>query len=293
MNVLITGSSGYIGSNLIRSLAINQDYNITGLSKRSNGIKSPNYKEIIADLSIADFINKIPIHTKFDAVIHLAQSSFYRNFPEKAQDIFDVNTASTMNLLEWSRRKGIKKFIFSSTGNVYSPSEKMLVETDKCSSSSFYSASKILSETLVKEYANYLECYILRIFGVYGPGQNKMIISNLKDKIIKNEEITLTNNLGMVYTPLYIADCINMIEIMLKKSGKNIIYNFAGNESVNLNTITMIMSKALNIKPKIKITSGKTNYLNGNNQKFCKDFSFQPEYDVIKGLMETIKNNIK
>ena len=142
MNVLITGSSGYIGSNLIRSLANNQDYYITGLSKRSNGIKAPNYKEIIADLSIADFINKIPIHTQFDVVIHFAQSSFYRNFPEKAQDIFDVNTSSTMNLLEWSRRKGIKKFLFSSTGNVYSPSEKMLSETDKCSSSSFYSASK-------------------------------------------------------------------------------------------------------------------------------------------------------
>lgn len=291
MNILITGSSGYIGTNLIRSLAINQEHNIFGVSKRSNGIKSSNYKEIIADLSITDFINRMPNNIQFDAVIHLAQSSFYRDFPEKSQDIFDVNTASTMKLLEWARRKGVKKFIFSSTGNVYSPSEKMLVETDKCSSSSFYSASKILSETLVKEYASYLECYILRIFGVYGPGQNKMIISNLKDKIIKNEEITLTNNLGMVYTPLYIADCINMIEIMLKKNRKNIIYNFAGNESVSLNTITMIISKALNKEPKIKITTGTTNYLNGNNQQFISDYNFKPKYDLKNGIFETVKKS--
>ena len=292
MNILITGSSGYIGTNLIRSLTINQEHNIFGVSKRTNGINSHNYKEIITDLSSADFIKKIPVNIQFDSVIHLAQSSFYRNFPEKSQDIFDVNTASTMKLLEWARRKGVKKFIFSSTGNVYDPSHKMLVETDKCSSSSFYSASKILSEVLVKEYAAYLECYILRIFGVYGPGQNKMIISNLMDKIIKKEEITLTNNLGMVYTPLFISDCIEMIEAMLKKSGKNIIYNFAGNESVNLNIITKIMSKALNKETKIKITDGTTTYLNGDNQQFINDYNFKPKYNLKKGILETIKKSL-
>ena len=98
-NILITGSQGFIGKNLIRELNKQDAVNIFEAS-RKNGL----------NLSEKNWTKNLPEH-EIDVVIHLAQSSNYRNFPSKADDIFKINVASTFELLEWCRKRKIKKIL--------------------------------------------------------------------------------------------------------------------------------------------------------------------------------------
>ena len=55
--------------------------------------------------------------------MHLAQSPRYRDFPEGALDVFEVNVGSTQRLLDWACRQGVKRFIYASSGGVYGHGE--------------------------------------------------------------------------------------------------------------------------------------------------------------------------
>ena len=89
--VLLTGTSGYIGSNL-RQYMFTQNYEDLVFVDRCNGF----------DLSMPGWSNQLP-EKNVDVVIHLAQSRRYREFPDGAEDMFQVNVASAFELLEWAR----------------------------------------------------------------------------------------------------------------------------------------------------------------------------------------------
>ena len=102
-NILITGSSGYIGKLLIKNLLSKSNKIKIYALVRENVINNlDNVIYIKCDLSNISFSKILPLN--IDVVIHLAQSNNYRLFPEKADDIFNINISSTQKLLEWSRK---------------------------------------------------------------------------------------------------------------------------------------------------------------------------------------------
>ena len=70
-----------------------------------------------ADLN-DDFDVKL-LPSNIEAVIYLAQSEYYRDFPKKAVDIFEINTVKLLRMLDYAREVGAKKFIYASSGGVY------------------------------------------------------------------------------------------------------------------------------------------------------------------------------
>ena len=69
------------------------------------------------DLSQNWSTDKLP--RDFDVIIHLAQSSKFRNFPENALDVFNVNINTTAKLLDFAKNNSISKFIYTSSGGIY------------------------------------------------------------------------------------------------------------------------------------------------------------------------------
>ena len=110
--VLITGSTGLIGYEVIKQLL--DKWTVYAVSRRSNEYLSTHTEQIICDLS--QDINTSLFSEHVDAVIHLAQSEHFRNFPEKSEDIFTVNTLTTLKLLEYARKAGARNFILASSG---------------------------------------------------------------------------------------------------------------------------------------------------------------------------------
>lgn len=293
MNILVTGSNGFIGKNLIRHLSC-KNFNITGIDVNESDYKGKNILFIKKDL------NKLTQNDlkdkNIETIIHLAQSPHYRDFPEQAEDLFRVNVMGTANLLECARKKGINRFIFASTGNVYKSQKKLLKESDEIFPVSFYAATKYSSELLAQQYSNYFEVVILRLFGVYGSDQKGMLIQNMIEKVRMKEKITLAKNIGLEITPINIQDCVEIIDRVVthKNLDSYSIFNVAGNEITRLNNIINNISSLLDIETVIEITEDEPYYFCGDNSKIINLFEYIPKYRINSTIEEIIKNlNVK
>src|SRR5262249_48165624 len=126
-----------------------------------------------------------------DAVIHLAQSRQYREFPDGAGNMFGVNLEATARLLEYARRAASRHFILASTGTVYEPFDRPLNENPPLRPNSYYGATKAAAELLVGAYERFFPGVALRIFSPYGSGQRDRMIPNLVARMQRNEAVRL------------------------------------------------------------------------------------------------------
>lgn len=291
MKILITGAGGFIGSSLIKQLVTKLNTEVfCVLSANANKEEVEKINYLFLDLSTDSFENNLP--ESVDIVVHLAQSNSYRNFPEKARDVFNINVGATQILLDWSIKAGVKKFIYASTGNVYLQQNKKLNENDSCDAWSYYGATKYAAEQIMKPYHKYFNTIAVRIFGVYGPGQKNMMIPNIINKVLKSEEITLAKDVGLYFTPLYISDCVQMFLKLIFSDSINHhqVFNFSGSEIVNLGELVKIVSKETKTNPKITIVDTEPIYLMGDSNKFFKEYNYNITVPFKVGVEKTIEN---
>jgi nucleoside-diphosphate-sugar epimerase len=272
-NILVTGSTGFIGKELCKTLKKDKCINLIEVS-RSNGF----------DLSQDGWTKNLP-KADIDVIIHLAQSNHYRNFLEMSDDIVKININSTSKLLDWALKNGVKRFIFASTGNVYRQSNLSHNEDSITEPNSFYGATKLAAEFLCKQYSNYFEVIITRLFGVYGPNQSNMLIPNIINKVIHNEEIQLINNEGIWLTPIYIADCIGQIKFLAEHQFESPfqIFNISGTQTITLRQIVDFIGTSLDVKPNASVQHGLPQYFLGNHNKI---FALLPKESQCKWTIE-------
>jgi len=287
LKILITGASGFIGSNLVRSLA--EKHSVYAVvRKKKKFVGTPQVNVIEADLSCQDFVEKLP--SGINTVLHLAQSSRYRDFPNGVEDMISININSTGLLLDWARRSKVKHFVFSSTANVYAKTGEKLTEQSATIPNSYYGASKLAAELLVAQYAQYFAVDILRLFTVYGPGQRGMLIPQIIQKIQSKENIYLASNAGIYITPIYIDDLLNIFSkiIEIKDDLKLRIMNVCGNESVSLGQIVSNIEEILNISTPIQVTKDIPLNFIGSNEFLFEKIDSLDFTSLAVGLAKTI-----
>lgn len=280
MKILVTGSSGFVAKSLINRL-VNEGHYVCALQRNASVSVAENLHVIVADLSKDDFIQQLP--SDIEVVYHLAQSKQYRNFPDGANDMFNVNIKSTQLLLEWARLNGVKKFFYASTGNVYQPSDKILSVDDKLNANSYYAASKLSAEQLVKQYANSFEVFIGRVFTVFGKGQENMLIPNIISSIKEKKQITLSGGNGLWMTPIHVDNiCDLLIGFLTHISSSNpLIINISGEEKVSLKQVVHKIAEALSIEPNIVEKDGIAGSLCGlNYNPFNLDIKYKSILDT-------------
>ena len=249
--ILLTGASGFIGKALHVHLSTRADVEVICVS-RHHGID-------LADDNWWQLLPEVPV----DTVIHLAQSTGYRQFPEQATDMRRVNIDATAQLLEWSRLHQVRRFIFSSTGNVYKASTRPLAEHDVTEPASFYGATKLCAEHLVTQYQGFFSVINARLFGVYGPGQKNMLIPDLIDRLIRGQEITLAHGTGLVFSPLFIQDCVEIIVRLasLPLNETKLVLNLGGNQAIGLNQVVAMLEQSIGIRAIVRHTEDQATFL--------------------------------
>jgi UDP-glucose 4-epimerase len=240
MIILITGSAGFIGSNLTKKLAKQHELILLDIARSPD---SAHLSWLNVDLSQDFPIGKFP--EKIDAIIHLAQAKNYRDYPRSAVDVFRINTFSTIKLLEYARRQGAGLFIYASSGSVYSGQKRSFRESDlKRPPESFYALSKYQSELLVKNYSQFMKTVILRFITVYGPGQHGMLVPNLLDKVAKGEKVQIYGREGMRINPIYIDDATDTIRDSLEIK-KSTVLNVGGAQTLSILEMGRVIGEVL------------------------------------------------
>ena len=256
--IVITGATGLIGRGLVAAMAAGNELHCVAREPQK-------FKDLAwhtHDLSQPGEVNGLPART--DAVVYLAQSEFFRDFPEKSGEIFQVNTTSLLKLLEYARKANCRKFVFASTGGVYGTSERPMTETTPVAADGnlgFYLVSKLCSEMLVQGYARFFEAVILRFFFVYGPGQRRsMLVPRLIDWVRKGQPIDLQGPDGLRINPTYVADAVAATENALRMPGGHTI-NVAGPETLSMREIAAAIGKAVGREPRFKVSDATPGHL--------------------------------
>ena len=165
MHILITGAGGFIGRSVVRK-AHERGWNVTAIARRACAEAT-----VVADLR-----QPLPNLDRPDAVIHLAGNYVGGGRREFAEG--DLRISS--NLIEWGRKKGVKRWVFASAAEVYGNIEGEATEEYPCSPVIPYGGAKLETEELFRS-ASLPETIVLRIGEVYGAGGR--LISELSERL--------------------------------------------------------------------------------------------------------------
>ena len=255
MNILVTGANGLLGRYLVELLSnYHKVFAIVKDKKKLNFEMNENISILEIDLSKIDF-QTLP--QNIDVVYYLAQSNRFREFPDGIDDMLVINVVAPNILAKWAVKSGVKKFIYASSGGVYTNTNKPVKEFFDINANEklgFYLNSKLSAEMLLKNYASLFETFaIIRPFFMYGVGQNEtMLIPRLIANVQNGQEITLNGENGIKINPIYVTDAANAVAKILELQGEFII-NIAGKEAVSLKELCLIMGNILRINPIFKI----------------------------------------
>lgn len=286
-----------IGTRLCEHLVV-AGHNVMGVDKVQNkynkAINKITYK---GNLKNKEFVKTLP--KNMDMVIHLAANARVYNLVVKP-DLAYENILTTYNVLEYARKNKIKKFMFSSSREVYGNDVGMRhneSEVDIRLCESPYTASKMCGESLVYAYNN---CYginhiVLRFSNVYGmyDGSDRVIPLFLR-RAKRNLPLTVFGK-GKLLDFTYIDDLMKgmMYAINNFDKAKNDTYNLASGKPNHLVFVANLIKKLLKSKSKIIIKKNRT----GEVVKFVADISnaqnklkYRPEYSIKEGIKKTIEN---
>ena len=245
MNILVTGATGFIGSWLVKRLL--SDHVLYCLTRKADLLPvQPQVHPIELDLADAVDVSRLP--ASMDAIIHLAQSRHFRRFPEHAKDIFQVNTQSTLQLLDYGRQAKIKVFVCASSGGVCGYQPRPIVETDPPELMNFYLASKYAAECLVNAYSDYFATVNLRYFFVYGEGQRDMFMPGLVLRVLHGTPVTIAGKTGVTMNPIHVSDAveatIRALEVVRQET-----FNVAGAETTTILDLAELIGPVTGSKP--------------------------------------------
>lgn len=239
MNVLITGSNGFVGINLANALK-SKHFNIFFLER--NPIDNSNNTITYADFSI-DFLNQ----NKIDTIIHLAGKAHDTKFVLNPNDYYLVNFELAKKIFDIFVQSNTNKFIFISSVKASSDQViNQLNENDLPNPDTHYGKSKLMAEKymLLKSPLG-KKVIILRPTMIHGPG-NKGNLNFLYYFITKYKFWPLAsfNNKRSLCS---IGNfCFVIEEILLNNKIENGIYNVADDDSLSTNEIVILISKNIN-----------------------------------------------
>ena len=284
MHILITGGTGFIGKNLVDYL-LRQGHNLSVITRNSGSINKERLNFIICDLCDLTDAN---LPASVDAVVHLAQSQNYRDFPNNAEDIFKINVTSTNFIVDWSFRKKVKSFIFASSGSIY-VNKNINFDESYNIDCNYYSASKIAAEELIWPYLKYINCCSLRLFTPYGFGQENRLIPLLENRIINKESITLNGNCnGLEFGAIHISD---LVEVIYKAiiDGWNGPFDVAESKPTSIREVSTLIGEIVGIKPIFQKNSQiHSTSLLPNLNKLSKFVEISKFLNIKAGILKTI-----
>ncbi len=280
--VLLTGSTGLVGSALLPRLAARGEV-LAMHSPERDPRPVEGVRWIEQDLT-QPLSPELP--DRVDAVIHLAQSRRHREFPEGAIDMHEVNAAATVRLLDYCHRAGGTTFTFASTGGVYAPGQAPVRETDRLAPGNFYATSKLAGEQAVEQYRGLLRGHCLRPFFIYGPGQRNMFMPGLIVRVREEQEVALAGPEGIHVNPIYVEDAAAAVLATLDFD-ESVTVNVAGPEIVSVREIAEQIGRLVDREPKFAVGDPQPDIIAGNERRDA--LVGAPRVSFEEGLRRTVE----
>lgn len=275
--ILITGASGFIGSNLCRVLLeqyndikiigidnMNDYYDVALKEYRLNQLKNySNYTFIKGDISDKKLVDDVFEKYSPALVVNLAAQAGVRYSITNPDAYIQSNVIGFFNILEACRhsyddgKSGVRHLVYASSSSVYGSNIKVPYSTyDKVDNPvSLYAATKKSNELFAHAYSKLygIPSTGLRFFTVYGPaGRPDMAYFKFTNKIVKGEPIQIYNNGDMKRDFTYVDDIVRGVTVVMQKIPEKTedgvlykVYNIGNSKPEDLLNFVNILEECL------------------------------------------------
>lgn len=279
MKVLVTGSAGFIGSNLVLKLLrtepdmqivgldnVNDYYDVSlkdwRLSQIAEAASEGRWRFIKGDLADRDLIDKLFAEEKFDIVVNLAAQAGVRYSITNPDAYIQSNLIGFYNILEACRHNPVQHLVYASSSSVYGTNKKVPYSTDDKVDNpvSLYAATKKSNELLAHAYSKLYNIPTtgLRFFTVYGPaGRPDMAYFGFTNKLRAGETIKIFNFGNCLRDFTYVDDIVEGVQRIMHKAPEKAIgedglplppyaiYNIGNSNPENLLDFVTILQEEL------------------------------------------------
>jgi dTDP-glucose 4,6-dehydratase len=307
MNVLVTGGSGFIGSNLVRYILERRPgWTVVNLDKLTYAANpdsladvagDPRYRFVHGDIANQELVEHVLGAQAIDLVIHSAAETHVDRSILGPEVFSRTNVGGTATLLETSRRRGVKRFLLVSTDEVYGSlgPTGLFTETTPLAPSSPYSASKAGADLLALAYVHTykFDVVVTRCSNNYGPYQFPekliplMIINALEDK-----PLPVYGDGRNVREWLHVEDHCAALLAVAEKGRAGEVYNIGSSaEKPNIEVVERILDQLGKPRTLIRYVEDRL----GHDRRYAIDsnklrgeLGWKPTHPFEEGLASTV-----
>jgi len=300
---LVTGVAGFIGSMVAKRL-LSDGHTVIGVDNLSTGFLEAvpaGVSFIEAGIHEKETMSQLESE-KFDAILHIAgQSGGEMSYEDPVYDL-QANTQSTLLLLQLAKKINCTRVLYASTVSVYGEQEnpEKISEDAPTFPKSFYGVGKLASEHYLRLYADQfnIESAALRLFNVYGPGQN---LKNFKQGIasiylaqaLKNHHIHIKGSPDRFRDMVYIDDVVDAFCVLLKSPLKgSAIYNVSTAIKTTVGQLVSSIENALPFETTREFSGSTPGDVFGNtgcSKKLTADTGWKAKIDLNTGIDNMVK----
>jgi len=307
--ILITGSAGFIGYHLCKSL-LDDNYEVLGIDSL-NDYYDPKLKQARLDqltpyknftfekIDIADreALTKTFTDFKPQKVVNLAAQAGVRYSIENPYAYMDSNLVGFLNIIELCRHNNVEGLIYASSSSVYGGNTTIpfSVEDRVDKPIALYGATKRANELIAYSYSHLYGLHTtgLRYFTVYGPwGRPDMAMYIFTKKISAGVPISVFNNGEMKRDFTFIDDIILGTRAAIDINYRCEIFNLGNNKSENLMEMICLIEKELGKKAIIDfkpLQPGDVKESLADIDKTEKKLNYSPKTSIKEGIPKLIK----
>ena len=296
MRILVTGSSGLIGSYVFEKLR--DKHEVFGLD-----LKPSLHTTIIGDIRDYDLVEKIV--GSIDIVIHCAaQTSVAKSVEDPLFDA-ENNVIGTLNLLEAARKsRRLKRFVYISSAAVYGvPGYLPIDEDHPCRSISPYGVSKLAGEFYARIFHELYKVptVCIRPFNVYGRGQDPRspysgIISRFLDRISRGLPLVIYGDGWQTRDFIHVSDVADMIIIAIEcEEAAGEVFNCGTGREVSINEFARIMLSISGRNIEIEYSDSRPGDVRrsyADTRKAERILGFKPKISLEEGLKELLDSGL-
>ena len=324
MKILVTGGSGFIGSNLIRHLLAETDHQVVNLDKLTYAGNPQSladienishYQFVHADIADPVQVRDVVESVAPDAVMHLAAESHVDRSIDGPSDFIQTNVVGTFNLLDASLRhfkrlhgdqKDHFRFVHVSTDEVYGSLGEtgLFTETTPYDPHSPYSATKADADHLARAWKSTygLPVLVTNCSNNYGPYQfPEKLLPLMIIKCLKEEPLPIYGNGLNVRDWLYVNDHVRALQVVLESGVPGETYNVGSNsERRNIDLVHALCEIMDTIRPRdsgakhadlitqVADRPGHDFRYAIDSSKIQKELGWQPMHSLQDGLKHTV-----
>ena len=232
-------------------------------------------------------------------MIHLAANTNVSEAFLHPFELYHDNILGALNIMEYCRKKGVKKIIYSGSYVYGVPKYLPVDEKHPVGMHNPYGRSKLLSESLVSAYSEdyNIDAVILRSFNIYGAGQNRrFLIPLIMEQLLSAGETIKINDLSPKRDFVYIKDVIEAIWKCCKNNklkGVN-IFNVGSGRSYSVEEVLDMMFKVSGKRKKVAVLDViRKNEMPdsvANIDKIKEELGWEPKFTLETGLIDMFKN---